>query len=376
MLTLPSVWHAAAQIVVSGNEAKIDLTSGTAAVVREPPPDTVSIIDFSSSPPRARHLTNISNSVIGPPSNVAITPDGRVALIADSIRVDASAASGYVPASTIHIIDLEADPPRVIGDVTAGRQPSGISIRADGRRALVANRAEGTVSLLAIEGTGVSLLQSAQVCTPAESISDVTFHPDGQSALASIQKGGYLAVLRLNGDHVETTGRKISAYGQPYRVIITPDGAVGLTAGQGFGNGPDTDALTIVDLRDHDPRTVDFVPLGSVPESFAINPKGDLVAAVVMNGSNLAAADVHHSDHGAVVLFARQGIALRRVQQIPVGRIPEGIVFTSDGRHLVVQCHPDRQLWVLDVRGGHLKDSGMRIPVPGMPSSLAAAPRP
>jgi hypothetical protein len=61
------------------------------------------------------------------------------------------------------------------------------------------------------------------------------------------------------------------------------------------------------------------------------------------------------------------------VDSLTVGRIPEGVAFTSDGRNLVVQCHPDRELWVLAVQGKKLKDTGRRIAVPGMPSSLRAS---
>jgi hypothetical protein len=37
-----------------------------------------------------------------------------------------------------------------------------------------------------------------------------------------------------------------------------------------------------------------------------------------------------------------------------------------------VQCHPDRELWIFDVNGSTVKDSGVRIKVPGMPSALRA----
>jgi sugar lactone lactonase YvrE len=93
-----------------------------------------------------------------------------------------------------------------------------------------------------------------------------------------------------------------------------------------------------------------------------------------MNGSNLASTDPNHSQHGAVVLLARKGKTFSVVQDIPIGRIPEGVAFTSDGKYLVLQCHPDRELWIFSVNRGRLKETGQRIKVPGLPSSLRASP--
>jgi DNA-binding beta-propeller fold protein YncE len=367
---------APAQIVISGNENKIDLTSGASVVIPNAPPDTLSILDFSEFPPDVHEITGVANTVIGPPSNVAIAPDGGLALIANSIRLDPQAPTGFVPESTVHILDLRQTPARVAGAVSAGRQPSGMSFTPDGRSALIANRADGTVSVLRINGTTVSLADTVTVCTPEESLSDVAIHPNGALALASAQKGGYLALLALENGRWSFTGRKISAYGQPYRCVITSDGALGLTAGQGMGNGLDLDALSVVDLTADPIQTVDYVPLGAVPESIDVNPAGDLVAAVTMNGSNLATAHPNHSDQGGLILLRRSGSTFVKSQELPIGRIPEGVAFTSDGRHLVVQCHPNRELWIFAVRRNRVRDTGVRIPVGGMPSSLRAGPAP
>jgi len=364
----------AGPIILSGNEAKLDLLSGTPTVIPNAPPDSLTLLDFGELPPRVAHLTDLPNTVIGPPSNIAIAPDGRRALVANSVKLDPDNSAGYSPETQIHLIDLESGTPRKIGEVRAGRQPSGISFTPDGHRALVANRADGTVSLLTLSGDKLAVGETLGVCRPEDSISDVAIHPGGHLVLASVQKAGYLAVLELQDDGLKATPRKISVYGQPYRCIITPDGQVGLTAGQGFGNGLDVDALSVVDLTASPARAVDYVPLGTAPESIDVSPDGKLVAAVVMNGSNLPPDNPQRSDHGALVVLARKGLVLTRTQEIPVGRIPEGVAFTSDGRHVVVQCHPARELWVFAVRRGRVRDLEIRVPVPGMPSSLRASP--
>lgn len=363
-----------AQLVLSGNENKIELTSGAIRVIPATAPDSISILNFSTFPPKVQHVDNVPNTVIGPPSNIAITPDRSLALIADSVTVDPADATKWVPNSAIHVLDLEAKPPRVIAQVQAGKQPSGMSITRDGKFALVANRAEGTVTLLRIAGKEVSPVEIIKVCQPEESASDVAISPDGRLALVSAQKGGFLAVLRLENGHVESTGQKISTYGQPYRCIITPDGELGLTAGAGFGNGVDQDAITVVDLRAKPMRTIHHITIGAVPESIEISPDGKLLAAVVMNGSNLAPDHPSHTDRGALEILARRGKTFEKIKSLSVGAIPEGVAFTADGRYLVVQCHPSRELWLFRVEGERVTDTGQRIKVPGMPSSLRASP--
>jgi DNA-binding beta-propeller fold protein YncE len=366
---------ARAQIVISGNEAKVDLTSGTQKVLPNPGPDSLSILDFAQFPPKVTHIMGVPNSVVGPPSNIAISPDGKVALVANSIKADPSAAAGWSPESYVQIVDLTANPPKVTGKVQTDLQPSGLSFAPDGKFAIVANRAAGTVNVLSVSGTDVRNIQSVKICEPAESSSDVAISPDGKTALVSVQKSGYLAMLTLGADGKATlTPRRFSAYGQPYRVVITSDGEFALTAGQGFGNGMDADALTVIDLKAgaHAPRTVDFITIGTVPESFEASPDGKLVAAVVMDGSNQGESSPLHTNAGAVVLLERRDRTYVRVQKIPVGRIPEGVAFTSDGKYLLVQCHPDRKIWIFRVNGGKLEDTGQRVDVPGMPSSLRA----
>lgn len=360
--------------VISGNETKLDLVTGSARRVEPQGPDSLTLLDFGQFPPLVTHLMDVPNTVIGPPSNIAIAPGGRVALIADSIRMDPASATNWLPADRVHVLDLGAVPPRIAGQVGVGLQPSGMSISRDGSEALVANRASGTVSVLALDGLRVSRRYDVRVCEPAESVSDVAISPDGRRALASVQKGGCLAVLERHGDEWVATGRKVSVYGQPYRVVITPDGELGLTAGAGLGNGLDRDALTVVELGATSVRAVDHVVLGAVPESFEISPDGRLLAAVLMEGSNLPDGHPDQAREGRMVILERKGSTYRRVSEHAIGAIPEGVAFTSDGRHLVVQGHPGRELRLFSVRGTRVRDTGQRVELPGYGASLRASP--
>lgn len=364
----------AGSIVISGNETKLELTSGAAQRVNPEGPDSLTILNLDRFPPAVTHVMEVPNTVIGPPSNIGITPDRRLALIANSIRMDPVNPTNWFPESVVHVLDLESQPPRVVSQVTVGSQPSGMSISADGRVALVANRAGGTISILRIQGKQVEAINEIKVCEPADSISDVAIASRGGVVLASVQKGSYLAVLELSGERLTLTPRRVSVYGQPYRVVVTSDGELGLTAGAGTGNGLDRDALTVIDLSTSPLRAVDHVSLGAVPESIEVSPDGRLVAAVLMEGSNLPTSHPSHSEQGRLVVLERKGKTYRFLSDHPIGRIPEGVAFTADGRHLVVQCHPERELRFFSIRGRKVRDTGYRVKVPGFPSSLRASP--
>src|SRR5947207_11301908 len=193
---------ASAQIILSGNENKIDLTSGIPRVIPPRAPDSISILNFSKFPPSVQHSSDIPNSVIGPPSNIAITPDRRIALISNSLKVDPQDATNWVPESFVHVLDLTADPPKVVGKAKAGRQPSGLSITPNGRLALVANRADGTISILSIRENELTATGTAKVWERVKSVSYLAIRPDCSLALASRKKRVYLIVPMMVGDTV------------------------------------------------------------------------------------------------------------------------------------------------------------------------------
>jgi hypothetical protein len=93
-----------------------------------------------------------------------------------------------------------------------------------------------------------------------------------------------------------------------------------------------------------------------------------------MNGSNLAPENPAHGEHGALEILVRKGKSFQKTQSLAVGAIPEGVAFTADGKYLVVQCHPARELWIFEMRGEKARDTGTRIKLPGNPSSLRAGP--
>ncbi len=144
LLTLPlfSIM-AAAQIAISANDNKAVLVNGVNTVPPSPAEDTATIIDLNVSPPKVIGELKVPNSVVGPPQNVAITPDESIALIASNQKLDPADPKKLVPDNRVSVIDLKAKPAAVIATIETGLAPAGIGINRAGTLALVANRGDG-----------------------------------------------------------------------------------------------------------------------------------------------------------------------------------------------------------------------------------------
>ena len=177
---------AAAQIMIVGNDAKVSWDAAGKLSRHEAGHDTLSIVDMSK-PAALRIIATIplDNSIVGPPTNLAITPSREIALVANSVNgVPKDGGFDVVSDDRLFVIDLKASPLAVIATLTLGKKPSGMAINAAGTLALVANRDDGTVSVLSIDGKMVKLIGSVSVGTAADSVSAVAITPDGKRALA------------------------------------------------------------------------------------------------------------------------------------------------------------------------------------------------
>ena len=145
------------QTLIVGNDEKQGVDQNFKPILREPGHDTLSVIDISKpGAPRITATIPLINSVVGPPTNLAISPSGDIALVANSLKpVIQGWGQRLEPDDKVFVIDLKASPPKVIGTVAVGKQPSGMAIDPKGDLALVANRADGTISVLSINGKDV-----------------------------------------------------------------------------------------------------------------------------------------------------------------------------------------------------------------------------
>jgi DNA-binding beta-propeller fold protein YncE len=338
----------------------------------EPGKDAVTIVDIGTDPANPRIVANLPlmNSVFGPPTNLAITPNGQLALVANSMDWVADGPGWKsAPDNKLYVIDLTITPPSRIDTVAVGRQPSGMAINRAGNLALIANRADNSISVLAIEGKQVKLVDSVTI---GEQVAHVAFTPDGKRALAAKFPGHKIALLEVDGQKVTYTKRDLAVGLWPYNLDITPDGKLALTADNGNAGGSDgnVDTVSVIDLEANPPRVVDKVVVGDAPEGIAISPTGKLAVAVLLRGSNNATGDWFYNRNGSVVVLKIDGKKVTNVGEVLVRGLPEGAVFSPDGNWLYIGNFMDSDISVLRVQGDAVTNTGTLVKLPGRPASM------
>lgn len=360
------------EYMIVGNDQKVTWAPDGKVQFLPPGNDTVSIVDIGTDPANPKIVVNLplQNSIFGPPTNLAITPDGTLALVANSMNWTQE-GGGWKPApdNRVYVIDLTATPPRMIDTVTVGRQPSGMSINRAGNLALIANRADNSVSVLSISGKSVKLVENVTI---GEQVAHVAFTPDGRQALAAKFPGHKVALLEVDGQKVTYTKRDLAVGLWPYNLNVTPNGELALTADNGNNGGSDgnVDTVSVIDMQAKPPRVIDKVVVGDAPEGFAISPNGRHAVAVLLRGSNNNRAEWFYNRNGSVVLLRIDGKKVTKVGEVEVRGLPEGAVFSPDGRWLYVGNFLDEDISVLRVEGDTLVNTGTLVKLPGKPASM------
>jgi DNA-binding beta-propeller fold protein YncE len=365
---------AGAQLAVSGNDNKVLLVNGVVTVVQSPPADTVSVIDLKASPPRVIGEVAAPVSVVGPPLSVAVTPDESLAIVTASNKVDPSDPKKQTPNDQVTVIDIKANPPKVLATLQAGKGAGGVSINRAGTLALVSNINDGTVSVFTIQGKTVTPAGTVEVGGEKAGGGMVAITPDGKTALVSRNNDHKVSVLSIDGSKVEYTKRDMIPGQRPIVMDIASNGAfavVGSLAGSGSG---DYDSVSLIDLTAKPPRVVDTVGvLGSTAEGLKIAPDSSVAAVGVHNGSNRPKESPFHNDAGKLVLVKITGKTLQRVAEAPSGHWSQGVAWSPDGKTLLVGNMVEKEYWVFSWDGTTLKDTGQRVKVNGGPVAIRTA---
>jgi DNA-binding beta-propeller fold protein YncE len=368
-LALATAAHA--QLAVTSNDNKVMLDNGTAKVVQNPAPDTVTVLDLKVSPPRVLAEIPAPGSVVGPPFSVALTPDESLALVGSSSKIDPSDPTKTVPDTRISVIDLKTSPPAVIATLEAGKGAAGISVNRQGTLALVANRSEGTVSVFSISGKTVTPVGKVTIADEKSATAHAAITPDGKMALVTRDGDHKISVLKIDGTNVEYTKRDINAGLRPYGIDVSSKGDFAAVANIGIGQG-DADTVSLIDVRATPPRVVETVSVGQTPEGIKVSPDGRYVAVVVMNGSNKAKESPFYADNGKLVILRAANMKLTKVAEAPIGHWSQGAAFSPDGKTILVGNMVEKDVQVFAFDGRALKQVG-RIKVNGGPAAVRTA---
>jgi DNA-binding beta-propeller fold protein YncE len=376
-LVLAALAHGPAQaadIIVSAQDGKFVRVDGVATYPEPAPRDSLVVLDASRFPPMVKATVDIGleHTVQGPPQAVAVTPDGKLAIVAAPTRYDYVAKRELFD-TFLQVVDLEASPPAVIGKVEVGGHPNGLTINREGTLLLAAAH-DGTVKVLTIDGKNVRFI--GQIKVGQKRLSGISFTHDGTAAIVALRDENGAAVLSIDGLSVSLTKERIATAVNPYAVDVSSDGHWAVIGNTGVSRTvDDADVVTLVDVTQRPFRAVQQISVSSTPEGVAISPDGRWIAVSAMAGSNLLVTDPGRHKLGTVSLFAIQDGKATKVNELPGGEAAQGVVFTQDSKTVIVQFDVERALAFYAVRDGRLVDTGERMPLAAGPVSIRSTPR-
>jgi len=362
-----------AQLMIVGNDEKMTWDEAGKQVFLPPGKDTVSIIDITTrEAPTITASLPLMNSIIGPPTNLAITPDGRLAVVANALNwVPDGTRWKPEPDNKLYVINLRSQPPRHIATVEVGKQPSGLAINRRGDLLLVACREDKSVNVLSIHGDEVKVIDRVPVDDP---VVHVVFTPDGKRALAAKFLAHKVAVLEVSGQKVTYEKYDMPTGLLPINIDITPDGKIALVANVGGSDGH-VDTVSVIDLEAKPPRVIDHVVVGDAPEGLAISPTGEIAVAILLRASNQPKTVWYYNKNSSVVVLKIHGKKVTKVGEVEVGGLAEGVVFSPEGKYLYVGNYMDSDVSILKVDGTTVTDTGKRLNLPGHPASMRGGAR-
>jgi DNA-binding beta-propeller fold protein YncE len=163
------------------------------------------------------------------PYNVDITPDGRIALVANNGAGGGSDGS----VDTVSVIDLEQTPPRVIDHVVVGDAPEGFAISPKGDLALAillrGSNSDKKAFYYNKTGAAVGLkIDGKKVTRVGPEIElgglpeGVAFSSDGAYAYVGNYLDSNISVLKIEGTQVTDTGKNLKLPGPPASLRAAP----------------------------------------------------------------------------------------------------------------------------------------------------------
>lgn len=358
---------AQAEWFVSVQDGKQVLDNGV--IKTAPGEDALVLIELKDGRAAVRAEVAVPTSVIGPPTSVAVSPDGALALVSAGFRRDPADPAKTVENDQVSVVDLAAVPPRLIGTVRVGKAPGGVSISPDGRLALVANHNDGSVSVLAIDGKDVRQVDQLRLADAKAGPMHAAFTPDGRRALLTRDGDHRVTVLAIDGQRVTVTPRDLYPGQRPDCIDVRAQGDFAVVANIGKGQG-DADTLSLIDLAVEPPRVIDTVSVGQTPEGAFFSPDGRYVGVNVMEGSNKPTRSPFYQPRGNFVLLKVEGRRLVPLARAPIGRWSQGLAFSSDARFVLVQNTAEQEIQVLRIADERLVDDGQRLPLKGSPAAL------
>ena len=358
-----------ARLAISGNDGK-QLQAGEDSKVT---PDSVSVIDLNAYPPKVIGQVQVPAAMIGAPEAVVVSRDESFAIV--------TASQNYNPADPMHpldgdkvsVIDLSTpSQPRVLETVASGAGASGVAMNRAENLVLVAAKAESAIIVFRLSGK--KLTQAGRVDLGKGALpTDVVFTPDGRHAYAVVQGINKIMELSVDGAKVTLTGQDVATGRSPYGASVTPDGQwlINTNIGGALQGEDRTGTLTMVDLKTH--RLALSLPVGRTPEHVTLSPDGKYAALVLANGAANTKSDPKYDQvTGILKVFAVGPGTLTEVAHADSCHWAQGATFSQDGKLILQQCAAEREILVYRFDGKSLvQDKSATLGFESRPGAIA-----
>ena len=338
-------------------------------------PDQLSVIRLDRAAVMKPATINVTNSVIGPPSSIALTPNAKYAIVIETqgprpVGVSDAKISDLPPGKVITVVDLSnPDHPTVVQQAKIFDNPLTVSINAEGTLVAVvfkkaAGRTQPLLALYRFQDGKLSppLIPNIPGREADDALISAEFYPKKNALGKNVLGLVYGEHPRLALVQVDTTPHSpsLTTWGDPvdldigpFLVRFTPDGRFALVNAMLLGTeirGSVSSILiaqsTAADGTPHH-SLVSRVDAGVQPEGLAISPDERWIATTNLERSAEPLSDPKQGFFSSVSLirFDAQSGSLERVGEFPFdGMLPEAAVFDNTSRFLAVTCfaHYDR----------------------------------
>ncbi|MBS1860466.1 MAG: PKD domain-containing protein [Actinobacteria bacterium] len=195
------------------------------------------------------------------PNSIAITPNGRRALVLDTVS------------ETVTIIDVATRTP--VATIPVASHPERVAISPDGKTAYVTVEGNENVFLVNPESNASSTTGSYKVGPQAFA---VAFTPDGKYAYVGIEPGSVQVIETGTGNLV---GGPIPVGGPPEAITFAPDGKTAYVS--------EGSEVAVIDaaLR----MTTQHIPVGAVASGLAVTPNGQRLYAAASGAGTVTAIE-------------------------------------------------------------------------------------
>lgn len=265
---------------------------------------------LSAVDPRSREETAVVSTGFMP-HEVAVTADGRLAVVTDY-------GSGDRPGSTLTVVELDGFRVARTVDLSPHTRPHGIAPASDGT---VWVTTEGSRHLLRVDprtGRILQAVETGQQTTHQVAVSEVS----GKVVTANIGSGSATVVSVETGEVLAQLVTGAGAEG----IDVHPDGARAYVANRAAGTLAEIDLSRL--------KVVRSLEVGAFPIRVKVRPAGDEALVSNAQGNEVAAVDLGRWEV---------------VRRLGVGAVPVGILVTPDDTRAFVANTQDDRITVIDL---------------------------